>query len=165
MRVVLGLAMVLAAAGCARSQPASAPAVAATPNASSSPEASPLPQAEAVAGADQLKLHNELVDCTMVTAARLFALGDVVLGRFTLRSLKSRGECGCMSSVVAYSVVETLEVPEEAKAAGATGEYERVYGSIEPRDQDDSLWLVVSTDRRHFQPDALTLRLRCKGPD
>lgn len=165
MRLVLGLVMLVASAGCARTEPSPGAAATATPDASNRPEASLPPRAEAITGADQLKLHNELVDCTRITAAGLYALGDVVVGRFTLRSLKSRGECGCMSSLVAYSMVERFEVPEEAKAAGATGEYERVYGSIEPRDQDDTLWLVVSTDRRHFQANALTLKLRCKGPD
>jgi len=131
----------------------------ATPTASSAIQATP------VAGAERIAILNDVSDCTTIKPYGLFTLGNVVLGRFALHSLNSRGDCGCMSSVLAYSMVQKFEVPDEAKAVGATGEYERVYGTIDPRDQDKELWLVVSTDRRHFEGRAWTLKLYCKGPD
>jgi hypothetical protein len=131
----------------------------ATPSASAAIQATPL------AGAERIAILNDVSDCTAIKPYGLFTLGNVVLGRFALQSLNSRGDCGCMSSVLAYSMVQKFEVPDEAKAVGATGEYERVFGTIDPRDQDKELWLVVSTDRSHFEGRAWTLKLYCKGPD
>lgn len=115
--------------------------------------------------APRLTVLNDLAECTTFKLDGLFALGDVVVGRFAVRSLKSRGECGCMSSEVAYRVVEAFDAPEEAIAAGAAGEYEHVYASIAPRDDGKPIWLVASTDLRHFHERAWTLKLHCKGPD
>jgi hypothetical protein len=158
-------AVLSALIGCKGTRSEAADTSAEASRASESARTSAAVEATPLEGDARLALLNDVVDCTTLKLDGLFALGNVVLGRFALSSLKSRGDCGCMSSVLAYSMLQKFEVPDEAKAVGATGEYERVYGTIAPQDQDKEIWLVVSTDRRHFEGRAWTLKLNCKGPD
>jgi hypothetical protein len=114
---------------------------------------------------ERIALVNDVADCTSLKLERLVALGNVEIGTFSVRSIKSRGECGCMSSVLAYHVMEKVDLGEEARAAGAEEEYERVYGTVELRAADSTVSLVLATDRRHYANVPLTLKLNCKGPD
>jgi hypothetical protein len=106
---------------------------------------------------------NNLSQCTAFNLDRLVAVQNVVVGLFTVGSLKSRGECMCMSSAIAYSVVERFDVAAGSKAV--TEERERVYGVIEPLDGDKTVALVLSPDLRAYASAPLTLKLNCKRPD
>lgn len=106
---------------------------------------------------------NSVGECTSFTLERLTAIENVVIGVYAVRSLKSRAECMCMSSAIAYSVVERFDLAEGSKTV--TEERERVYGVVDPSDSDKSVALVVSPDLRAYSSKSLTLKLNCKRPD
>ena len=107
-----------------------------------------------------VSILNSVENCISFTAQNIEKTSNAIVLHTKADFKKSTAECGCMSLLLAYNVVEKITVEGEEL------EYERLYAQkISPGKNVNDYPFVISADPGLTYRGKVALKVNCKSPD
>lgn len=111
---------------------------------------------------DEITINNNVEACLGLEKSNLQVNGQTTKLLLVSKYISSTGNCGCKSSLLSYSVLETISV--EARQI----KYERAYGIlVAPMSVDDkkTFEVILNSDGEFIYNGKVSIEVSCAPPD